>query len=169
MHEETEFKLSLSPSVASRILRYKGLRPHRKGRRVKRHLVSTYFDTPRHALRKSDIVLRVRDNGEGREQTVKAPFQGPAGLQNFREWTVPVNGDCPNLCAVDDPALSRELSLRRYEKRFRTENLSERFLSETARIRANAPRNSPNALPLPLSPTAQPPPPPPLPGSSGSG
>ena len=27
MHEETEFKLSLSPAVASRILRYKGLGP----------------------------------------------------------------------------------------------------------------------------------------------
>ena len=119
MHEETEFKLSLSPAVASRILRYKGLRSLRKGRRGKFHLVSTYFDTPRHALRKSDIVLRVRDNGKGREQTVKAPFQGPAGLQNFREWTVPVNGDCPNLCAVDDPTLARELSRRRYEKRLR--------------------------------------------------
>ena len=99
MYEETEFKLSLSPAVASRILRYKGLRPLRKGRRGKRHLVSTYFDTPRHALRKSDIVLRVRDNGKGREQTIKAPFRGPAGLQNFREWTVPVNGDCLSLCA----------------------------------------------------------------------
>ena len=108
MYEETEFKLSLSPAVASRILRYKGLRPLRKGRREKRHLVSTYFDTPRHSLRKSDIVLRVRDNGKGREQTVKAPFRGPAGLQNFREWTVPANGDCPDLCAVDDPALVRD-------------------------------------------------------------
>ena len=119
MHEETEFKLSLSPAVASRILRYKGLRSLRKGRRGKFHLVSTYFDTPRHALRKSEIVLRVRDNGKGREQTVKAPFRGPAGLQNFREWTVPVNGDCPNLCAVDDPALARDLSRRHYEKRLR--------------------------------------------------
>ena len=119
MYEETEFKLSLSPAVASRILRYKGLRPLRKGRRGKRHLVSTYFDTPRHSLRKSDIVLRVRDNGKGREQTVKAPFRGLAGLQNFREWTVPANGDCPSLCAVDDPALARELSRRHYEKRLR--------------------------------------------------
>ena len=117
MYEETEFKLSLSPAVASRILRYKGIKPLRKGRCGKRHLVSTYFDTPRHALRKSDIVLRVRNNGKGREQTIKAPFQGPAGLQNFREWTVPVNGDCPNLCAVDDPALAHKLSRGHYEKR----------------------------------------------------
>lgn len=117
MYEETELKLSLSPAVANRILRYKGLKPLRRGRRAKRHLVSTYFDTPRHALRKSDIALRVRDNGNGREQTIKAPFRGPAGLQNFREWTVAVNGDSPNLRAVDDPALSRSLSRRRYEKR----------------------------------------------------
>ena len=88
MYEETEFKLSLSSAVASRILRYKGLKPLRKGRRGKRHLVSTYFDTPRHSLRKSDIMLRVRDNGKGREQTVKVPFQGPAGLQNFRDRIV---------------------------------------------------------------------------------
>jgi len=102
MYEETEFKLSLSSAVANRILRYKGLKPLRRGRRTKRHLVSTYFDTPRHALRKSDMVLRVRDNGNGKQQTIKAPFQGPAGLQNFREWTVSVNGDSPNLRAVDD-------------------------------------------------------------------
>lgn len=117
MHEETEFKLSLSPEVANRILRYKGLKSLRKGRRAKRHLVSTYFDTPRHALRKSEIALRVRDNGSGRQQTIKAPFRGPAGLQNFREWTVAVNGDCPNLRAVDDPELARRLARRRYEKR----------------------------------------------------
>ena len=117
MYEETELKLSLSPAVANRILRYKGLKPLRRGRRTKRHLVSTYFDTPRHALRKYDIALRVRDNGNGREQTIKAPFRGPAGLQNFREWTVAVNGDSPNLRAVDDPALARGLSRRRYEKR----------------------------------------------------
>ena len=134
MHEETEFKLSLSPAVASKVLRYKGLRPHRKGRRVKRHLVSTYFDTPRHALRKSEIVLRVRDNGKGREQTVKAPFQGPAGLQNFREWTVAVNGDCPNLCAVDDPALVRKLSRGRYEKRL-SPLFTTDFEREAVRIR----------------------------------
>ena len=134
MHEETEFKLSLSPAVASKVLRYKGLRPHRKGRRVKRHLVSTYFDTPRHALRKSEIVLRVRDNGKGREQTVKAPFQGPAGLQNFREWTVAVNGDCPNLCAVDDPALARKLSRGRYEKRL-SPLFTTDFEREAVRIR----------------------------------
>ena len=117
MYEETELKLSLSPAAADRILRHKGLRSLRRGRRTKRHLVSTYFDTPRHALRKGEIALRVRDNGSGREQTIKAPFRGPAGLQNFREWTVPVNGDCPNLRAVDAPAFARELCRRRYEKR----------------------------------------------------
>jgi len=117
MYEETEFKLSISPAVANRILRYKGLKPLRKGRRGKHHLVSTYFDTPRHALRKSDIVLRVRSNGRGREQTLKAPFRGPAGLQNFREWTVKLNGDFPNLSAVDNPELLRRLSRRHYQKR----------------------------------------------------
>ena len=117
MHEETEFKLSLSPAVADRILRYRGLKSLRAGRSEKRHLVSTYFDTPRHALRKSEIALRVRDNGSGRQQTIKAPFRGPAGLQNFREWTVAVNGDCPDLRVVDDPGLARRFARRRYEKR----------------------------------------------------
>ena len=117
MYEETEFKLSLSPSVADRILRHKSLKPLRRGRPTKRRLVSTYFDTPRHALRKSEIALRVRDNGSGRQQTIKAPFRGPAGLQNFREWTVAVNGVFPDLFAVDDPALLRKISRQRYEKR----------------------------------------------------
>ncbi len=117
MYEEMELKLSLSPSVADRILRHKSLKPLRRGRRTKRRLVSTYFDTPRHALRKSEIALRIRDNGNGRQQTIKAPFAGPAGLQNFREWTVAVNGSFPDLRAVDDPALLRKISSRRYEKR----------------------------------------------------
>ena len=117
MYEETEFKLSLSPAVADRILRHKGLKSLRTGRRTKSRLVSTYFDTPRHALRKSEIALRVRSNGNGREQTIKVPFRGPAGLQNFREWTVGVNGNFPDLRAVDDPAFARKLSCRRYEKR----------------------------------------------------
>ncbi|MCY4262616.1 MAG: CYTH and CHAD domain-containing protein [Candidatus Dadabacteria bacterium] len=117
MYEETEFKLSLSPSVADRILSHKVLKPLRKGRPTKSHLISTYFDTPRHALRKSEIALRVRSNGNGRKQTIKAPFQGPAGLQNFREWTVDVNDNFPDLRAVDDPAIVRKLYRRRYEKR----------------------------------------------------
>ncbi len=59
----------------------------------------------------------MRDNGKGREQTIKAPFQGPAGLQNFREWTVALTGDCPNLRAVDDFEIARRLFPRGCEKR----------------------------------------------------
>ncbi len=116
MYEEIEFKLSVSPQTARRLLRYKGLGKVRKNRLRKRHLVSTYFDTPNHAFRKSGIVVRVRDDGEEKEQTVKVPFQGLAGFQNFREWTVPVEGDSPKLSMVKDPELALKFSRRHYDR-----------------------------------------------------
>ena len=48
MHEETEFKLSISPETAERLLRHKGLRSVGKKRPGRSRFVNTYFDTPRH-------------------------------------------------------------------------------------------------------------------------
>lgn len=137
MHEETEFKLSLSPETAERLLRHKGLRSVGKKRPGRRRLVSTYFDTPRHVLRKSGVTLRVRENGAGAEQTVKAPFAGPAGLQNFREWTAPANGGVPDFSHVDDPSLGRALRLRRCEERLRPVFVTD-FEREAVRVRVGA-------------------------------
>ncbi len=113
MYEETELNLSLSPQAARKILR--GRRFQSSGEEIHHYkecrLVSTYFDTPRHALRKSGAALRVRDNGTLREQTLKVPIQGPAGLQNFREWTVSTNESVPDL--------GRYFSRRRYQKNLR--------------------------------------------------
>ena len=134
MHEETEFKLSISPETAGRLLRHKALRSMRKKRPEKRRLASVYFDTARHVLRKSEITLRVRENGAGREQTVKAPFRGPAGLQNFREWTAPANGRAPDFSHVDDPSLGRRLRRGRWEERLRPVFTTD-FEREAVRLR----------------------------------
>ncbi len=116
MYEETELKFSLSPVIARKILRNRRIRSSKKGPYKKRRLVSTYFDTPCHALRKSGVAFRIRDNGTLREQTLKVPFQGPAGLQNFREWTTPTKSAVPNLSNVGDPELVRSFSRKRYQR-----------------------------------------------------
>jgi len=97
MKVESELKLTLTPAVASHLLKSRFWKPLRQGRTHRAHLVSTYFDTPQHLLRRSGMTLRIRDLGGAREQTLKVPATGPAGLQNFEEWTVPVNGERPLL------------------------------------------------------------------------
>ena len=126
MYEESELKLTLSPEAAAKLAKAKGLKPVK---REKRRLVSTYFDTPRQALHKSAISLRVRDDGAKKVQTVKAPFDGPAGLQNFREWTAPLDEEAgPTLDFIGDEKLAYDLARRRCAER-----LTEQFVTDIDR------------------------------------
>ena len=110
---ETELKLALSPDIAKKLLKAKELKRLRVGRTKRKRLVSTYFDTPRHVLRKSGSALRIRDDGKKVVQTIKAPVQGPPGMQNHREWTAPVTGDRPELGGISEIGLPRSLTRRR--------------------------------------------------------
>jgi inorganic triphosphatase YgiF len=110
---ETELKLALSPDVARKLRKGKIFRNLRVGRSVTRRLVSTYFDTPMHLLRKSGVALRVRDDGERCAQTVKAAAAGTPGLQNRAEWTTPVNGDRPVLEHLVGTGAAPQLAHRR--------------------------------------------------------
>jgi len=104
---ESELKFALDESAARKLLKSKRLRRAARGRARKRRLVSTYYDTPRHSLRKAGGALRVRQCGDRFEQTIKLPAPGPVGMQNYEEWNVPVAGPEPELQRFDQSLLRR--------------------------------------------------------------
>ena len=70
-------------------------------------LTSTYFDTAAGDLRKAGLTLRVRRDGDGFIQTVKASAKG-VGLFDRPEWEGPIGGDQPDLAQLAEtpvPAL----------------------------------------------------------------
>lgn len=113
MKKEIELKLALSPAVARKLLKAKNFKHLQVDGPTRRRLVSTYFDTPRHMLRKSGIALRVRDDGERRAQTVKLPADGTPGLTSRNERTLPVSGDRPVLAQLLEAGVAPGLGQRR--------------------------------------------------------
>ncbi|GGE17243.1 inorganic triphosphatase [Polymorphobacter glacialis] len=64
---------------------------------VSTFLRSDYFDTPGHEIRRADLTLRVRRDGERRIQTVKSDGRESVGLFDRIEWERDIEGDFPVL------------------------------------------------------------------------
>jgi inorganic triphosphatase YgiF len=74
------------------------------GERSDSDLVSTYFDTAKHKLKRHGLTLRVRQNGKKHIQTVKAEI----GTQFGRgEWEAEINGNAPDLGKADGTPLKQ--------------------------------------------------------------
>lgn len=127
MHIESEMKFSLDSLQLRKLLQSKRVKQAAEGRAVRRELVSTYFDTRQHSLRKAGAVMRVRQSGERFEQTVKLPAPGPIGMQNFEEWTIPLPAGQPDLHRLEQSVVRR---LRPGGRRL---NLRPMFTSEIQR------------------------------------
>ena len=104
MGHEVELKLEVPPRTIGKLKRMRSLR-RRNGHARENELVSVYFDTAKHTLRKHGMSLRVRHIGDQRLQTVKANGQSAAGLFQRREWETPIKSDTPDLRAVRRTAL----------------------------------------------------------------
>ncbi len=111
--KEIEIKLAVPPEKAHKLLKLKIIRKYRDGKLSRRRLVSTYYDTPHHVLRKASMALRIRDDGKKRTQTVKLPSGGPIGLQSFTEFNSTITLDRPSLELITDPRLCRFISKKR--------------------------------------------------------
>jgi triphosphatase len=98
MSKEVELKLEVPPRAIGRLKRLRTL--HRNGRAQEKDLVSVYFDTAEHELRRQGVSLRVRHIGDKRVQTVKANGQSAAGLFSRSEWEKPIDRDTPDLSAA---------------------------------------------------------------------
>jgi inorganic triphosphatase YgiF len=103
MGKEVELKLEVPPRAIGRLKRLRTL--HRDGRAQEKDLVSVYFDTAKHKLRKHGMSLRVRHIGDKRVQTVKANGHSAAGLFSRSEWEKRINRDTPDLRAARGTAL----------------------------------------------------------------
>ena len=82
-----------------------------RGRVTEKHLVSTYFDTSDLRLQRKGFTLRIRQNGKGLVQTLKADAGGAAGLMARGEWSVPVPSLTPDLSKIDDADVLERLGL----------------------------------------------------------
>jgi inorganic triphosphatase YgiF len=86
MQDETELKLQSTPATMQKIATSRYIKKLKVGKMVSRNLISTYFDTPRHTLRQAGITLRIRHDGDGYEQTIKAPVTGQPRKSGQGGW-----------------------------------------------------------------------------------
>ncbi|MDA9410695.1 CYTH and CHAD domain-containing protein [Bradyrhizobium sp. CCBAU 45384] len=99
MNAETELKFRVAPRKLSSVLR-----GGRRSDRSEKTLVSTYYDTSKHKLRRHGLTLRVRKVEGHCVQTVKA---GGAGGVTRGEWEQDVAGEKPDLEKTRDTPLDR--------------------------------------------------------------
>ena len=100
---ETELKLAARTGdlpALRRALEAMAASPDASPRATRRRLVSTYYDTPDHALARGGSSLRVRRQGRKFVQTVKsARSPGKSGLSRS-EWEDRVKGERPDPLAA---------------------------------------------------------------------
>jgi inorganic triphosphatase YgiF len=112
MGKEVELKFEVPPGGARHLASMPGLRRN-GGPAQEKNLVSVYFDTPKHALRKNGLSLRVRHIGNKRVQTIKANGGSAVGLFSRGEWENSITSDTPDLHAARhsplDSLLTRKL------------------------------------------------------------
>src|SRR5262249_26131803 len=104
MGHEVELKLEVPAKSIAELKRMRSLQ-RRNEHAHDKELVSVYFDTAKHKLRKHGMSLRVRHIGDARVQTVKANRQSAVGLFQRHEWEAPIKSDTPDLRKVRRTAL----------------------------------------------------------------
>ncbi|BCW87036.1 hypothetical protein sos41_01620 [Alphaproteobacteria bacterium SO-S41] len=126
MSDEIELKLAIAPEALASVLKAAPLRARKIRFKPARQLVTTYYDTPKGALRAHGIFLRVRQDGTRFVQAVKTAGEG--GLLAERgewEWPIPV--------ADPDLVLAAESGLKPLIKRAKKGGLARLFASEIER------------------------------------
>src|SRR5437763_189491 len=111
---ETEIKCEVAPADLEKLAASRSLRPSDGELVTHRDLVSTYFDTPKHVLRRNGISLRVRQAGKKHIQTVKTATNGVALGRG--EWEQRIANSQPDQRAAHDTPLQQQLSNKHRRK-----------------------------------------------------
>ena len=76
MGTENEVKFEVSPDDLQKLAAARRLRPANRQLVKHKYFVSTYFDTPKHILRRNGVSLRVRQAGKKRVQRIRTAKDG---------------------------------------------------------------------------------------------
>lgn len=112
MSVEAELKFRVAPRKLSSLAK---ARPAgaRRGHRSEQNLVSTYFDTTKHKLKRNGLTLRVRQAGENFIQTVKAATSGALARG---EWEAELDGATPDLAKARKTPLEKLITKKLHQK-----------------------------------------------------
>lgn len=102
---EIEVKLVALPDVLDVLRRH----PLLAGEDHVSTLITTYYDTIGGKLRRGGATLRIRDDGQAREQTLKLASTGKASVRRS-EWTCQPSGEQPDKSAM--PPAAQKVLLR---------------------------------------------------------
>ncbi|MBL8832931.1 MAG: CHAD domain-containing protein [Rhodospirillales bacterium] len=94
---EIELKLAVPSDALSKLARDPRLKALVGGGGTRRHLRTTYFDTPDRRLLSAELALRVRREGRRRIQTLKTSAHPTLGLLARGEWEREIVGERPVL------------------------------------------------------------------------
>ncbi len=108
-NREFELKLALSDDDFDRLIAHPRLSEPQLERSDK-VLKSIYYDTPDLRLRDLGVTLRVRNDGKGFVQTIKADCRFENGISNPIEVEALVDSPEPDLERISDKSLRRKLS-----------------------------------------------------------
>ncbi|MBI3438839.1 MAG: CHAD domain-containing protein [Proteobacteria bacterium] len=97
MGREFELKLEIPAAAANKVMRLPWLWEQASGEMQPRQMSTTYFDTPKYALRQKGISLRVRRIGAKNIQTVKAITPRKSSPIDRSEWEREIGGQLPEL------------------------------------------------------------------------
>jgi triphosphatase len=105
---EVELKLAVPDGAVGTLLAHPALQASAAQRAERRHEVTTYFDTPDHALARSGMSVRVRDSNGQRIQTLKADRRGGVAADRA-EWEWPLAQDEPDIGLLEQTPVGDQL------------------------------------------------------------
>jgi inorganic triphosphatase YgiF len=105
---ENEVRFEVSPGDLETLTAARTLRPANGQLAKHKYFVSTYFDTPKHVLRRNGVSLRVRRAGKKHIQTIKTARDGIALGRG--EWESKIESNEPDFRAARGTALEPLLS-----------------------------------------------------------
>ncbi|GCE82647.1 CYTH and CHAD domain-containing protein [Komagataeibacter diospyri] len=105
---ETELKLLFTDQAHALLDRHFAAINGEKG--CKKHLVTTYYDSPDLLLRQSGLSLRIRRAGRQRIQTLKATGEGNQLALDRREWEWVIKSDRPDLSVLSETPFGPQIT-----------------------------------------------------------
>src|SRR5579859_7405784 len=111
MGQEIEIKLAIEPQLASRVWQALSRFPHEKP--SVHRLFSAYYDTPDCLLKRNNIALRLRRDGQRWVQTVKSAGNASGGLHRRVEHETGVAVQLPSFPAMTQAGFGELIANRR--------------------------------------------------------